>query len=71
MFWAAFDYKPACATTTRNSDYKKMKGWQSVVQDSEHRKELVAGNLAKYAVSGEPNMQLYRVILKSPYSLPV
>ncbi|KAM5536356.1 hypothetical protein V8D89_009954 [Ganoderma adspersum] len=41
----------ACATTTRNSDYKKKKGWESVVQDSEHRKELVAGNLEEYAIA--------------------
>ena len=30
-----------------------MRGWEAVVQDVEHRKELVAGNLAEYAIIGE------------------
>ena len=29
-----------------------MKGWEAVIHDPEHRKELVAGNLAEYAITG-------------------
>ena len=36
------------------------------MQDSEHRKELVAGNLEEHAIAGEYYMQLSHVILKSP-----
>ncbi|PIL30024.1 ATP-binding cassette transporter [Ganoderma sinense ZZ0214-1] len=41
----------ACAATTKNSDYKRMKGWEVIVQDPDHRKELVAGNLAEFATA--------------------
>ncbi|EPQ61192.1 P-loop containing nucleoside triphosphate hydrolase protein [Gloeophyllum trabeum ATCC 11539] len=36
------------AATTKNEDYIRMEGMKRVVNDNEHRKELVAGNLAEY-----------------------
>ena len=33
-----------------------MSGWEVAVQRPEHRKELVAGNLAEYAIAGEYSM---------------
>ena len=43
----------AWAVGTLNKDYIKMCGWRKAVTEEEHRKELVAGNLADYAVRGE------------------
>ena len=42
----------AWAMTTKDKDYVKMIGWRKVVREPEHRKELVAGNLANFAISG-------------------
>ncbi|KAH9891331.1 P-loop containing nucleoside triphosphate hydrolase protein [Cubamyces lactineus] len=39
------------AATTTNSAYLKLHGWLRVMHDPAHRKEIVAGNLAEYAVS--------------------
>ncbi|KAI0353204.1 P-loop containing nucleoside triphosphate hydrolase protein [Trametes cingulata] len=39
------------AATTSNKDYLKLHGWLRAVKDVKHRKELVAGNLAEYAVN--------------------
>ena len=44
---------PAYAITTKNADYVKMRGWESVVSSDQYRKELVAGNLAEHAIIGE------------------
>ena len=45
--------RSAYAITTKNADYVKMRGWESVVSSDEYRKELVAGNLAEHAIIGE------------------
>ncbi|KAH9947363.1 P-loop containing nucleoside triphosphate hydrolase protein [Amylocystis lapponica] len=39
------------AATTKNEDYIRMQGLKHVVNDMEHRKEFIAGNLAEYATS--------------------
>ncbi|KAI0770942.1 P-loop containing nucleoside triphosphate hydrolase protein [Trametes elegans] len=39
------------AATTTNQDYIKLHGWQRTVNETSHRKELVAGNLAEYAIA--------------------
>ncbi len=44
----------AWAVNTQNMDYVKMCGWRKAVKQEKHRKEIVAGNLAEYAISGEP-----------------
>ena len=43
----------AWAVSTKNLDYIKKKGWEEIVVSKEHRKELVAGNLADHAIAGE------------------
>ena len=37
------------AATTTNEDYVKMEGWKRVMKNLSHRKEVVVGNLARYA----------------------
>ncbi|KAI0363046.1 P-loop containing nucleoside triphosphate hydrolase protein [Pilatotrama ljubarskyi] len=39
------------AATTTNKDYLKLHGWLRAMKEVTHRKEIVAGNLAEYAVS--------------------
>ncbi|EMD41302.1 hypothetical protein CERSUDRAFT_109898 [Gelatoporia subvermispora B] len=39
------------AATTKNDDYLRMQGYKRIVNDPEHRKELIAGNLAEYLIS--------------------
>ncbi|KAI0329169.1 P-loop containing nucleoside triphosphate hydrolase protein [Cubamyces sp. BRFM 1775] len=41
----------AWAATTTNTPYLKLHGWLRVMNNPAHRKEIVAGNLAEYAVS--------------------
>ncbi|KAI0935711.1 hypothetical protein AcW1_000157 [Taiwanofungus camphoratus] len=39
------------AATTKNKDYIKMQGLKHVVNDMDHRKEFIAGNLAEYTTT--------------------
>jgi hypothetical protein len=43
----------AWAATTTDQDYIRMQGMKRVVNDSVHRKELVAGNLKEFFMAGE------------------
>ena len=38
---------------TNNADYLKVQGWKQAVGNESHRKDLVAGNLAEFAISGD------------------
>ena len=42
----------AVAYTTRNKDYLSILGWLKTVDEEKHRKELVAGDLASFAITG-------------------
>ena len=42
----------ASAWTTKNKDYLKLRGWSKAVTTEKHRKELVAGDLANFAIAG-------------------
>ena len=44
---------PAWAATTKNHDYIKLQGLKRLVAYPEHRKEFVAGNLAKFTTACE------------------
>ena len=57
----------AWAVGTQNKDYIKMCGWRKAVTEEEHRKELVAGNLADYAVRGECHLTAYAATIASSY----
>ena len=39
--------------TTRNVDYLKVEGWKRAVQGGSHRQEIVAGDLATFAITGK------------------
>ena len=43
----------AYALSTQNKDYWKIEGWKRAVEGIRYRKEIVAGNLADLAISGE------------------
>jgi hypothetical protein len=45
----------AWAATTRNQDYIRMEGLKSLIHNSKHRKEFVAGGLAEYLIAGMSN----------------
>lgn len=40
------------AATTKDKDYIRMVGLKHVVNNTEHRKELIAGNLSEFMTSG-------------------
>ena len=42
------------ATTTKDKDYIQMVGMKHVVNNMEHRKEFVTGNLAEFMTRGAP-----------------
>ena len=46
------DLNVVWAATTRDEDYLKLQGLKRLVSDASHRKEVVAGNLDQYIVSG-------------------
>ena len=56
------------AATTSDEDYVKMQGWRRVISDVSHRKEVVAGNLGKYASSGMPVCGSTQYTLNMSYS---
>lgn len=41
------------AATCRSDDYMRMQGMKQMVAEPHHRKELIAGDMSKYLVSGE------------------
>jgi hypothetical protein len=44
------------AATTKNEDYMQLQGLKRVVNDPEHRKEFVAGNMANYVTQSSEMM---------------
>ena len=46
------------AATTKDKDYIRMVGLKHVVNNLEHRKELVAGNLSEFVTRGRVGWQL-------------
>ena len=51
---AGADTRVVWAATTKNKDYIQMVGMKHVVNNMEHRKEFVTGNLAEFMTRGAP-----------------
>ncbi|OBZ79057.1 hypothetical protein A0H81_00110 [Grifola frondosa] len=49
--YGAFSGAGVWAATTKNKDFIQMQGLKRVVNDMEHRKEFIAGNLAEFSTS--------------------
>lgn len=47
------------AATTKDKDYIRMVGLKHVVNNTEHRKELIAGNLSEFMTSGTTLAKLW------------
>ena len=49
------------AATTKDKDYIQMVGMKHVVNNMEHRKEFITGNLAEFMTQGATSCSLSRV----------
>ena len=47
-------FHPAWVAITNNEHYVKLHGLRQLVSNSDHRQEIVAGNLADFLKDGEP-----------------
>lgn len=61
VFWAHYvlNHYTVWAATTKDKDYIRMVGLKHVVNNTEHRKELIAGNLSEFMTSGTAHCKAF------------